>query len=314
MRRSSRTLRRVTTRARWPGSGRWPSTCRWCLGSATPSLESWSAAQRGDYRLVEMPRRVSALPLPDVAMVDLRTQRHGRRARGSISQPLYQAVQEALRDGGQVILLLNRRGYSTTIQCPACGYVVKCPHCDIALTHHRQGEQGGLPLLRVRRSPRRPVVRSAGSRTFATPGWARRSWRWRSSPAFPGVPCLRMDSDSMAKPGSHEEALDRFRSRGSADPAGHADDRQGTRFSQRDAGGRHQRRHVAALSRLSRGGTDVSAGDAGGWPHRARRRGGRVLVQTFSPDHPAIVAAQRHDYVMFADRNCRCGTSSAIRP
>ena len=65
------------------------------LGSATPSLESWFAAQRGEYRLVEMPRRVSALPLPDVATVDLRTQRHGRRAQGSISQPLYQAVQRS---------------------------------------------------------------------------------------------------------------------------------------------------------------------------------------------------------------------------
>ena len=94
------------------------------LGSATPSLESWYAAQRGDYRLVDMPRRVSSLPLPDVAIVDLRTQLQGRRSRGSISQPLYQAVQEALRDDGQVILLLNRRGYSTTIQCPACGHVV----------------------------------------------------------------------------------------------------------------------------------------------------------------------------------------------
>ena len=88
-----------------------------------------------------MPRRVSLLPLPDVSTVDLRTQAQGRRRRGAISQPLYQAIQEALRDGGQVILLLNRRGYSTTIQCPDCGHVVKCPDCDIALTHHREGEK-----------------------------------------------------------------------------------------------------------------------------------------------------------------------------
>ena len=119
------------------------------LGSATPSLESWSAALRGDYRLVDMPRRVSALPLPDVAIVDLRTQKSGLHRRGAISQPMYQAVKEALRDGGQVILLLNRRGYSTTIQCPGCGFVVKCPHCDIRLDPSSSGRESRLPLLRV---------------------------------------------------------------------------------------------------------------------------------------------------------------------
>ncbi len=111
------------------------------LGSATPSLETWYRAQQGEYRLVEMPRRVSYLPMPDVSTVDLRTQSRGRGRRGAISQPLYQAVQQALREDGQVILLLNRRGYSTTIQCPDCGHVVKCPNCDIALTHHREGER-----------------------------------------------------------------------------------------------------------------------------------------------------------------------------
>ena len=111
------------------------------LGSATPSLHSWHEAQQGNFQLLEMPRRVSYRPLPDVSTVDLRTQGQGRRRRGAITQPLYQAMREALLDDGQVILLLNRRGFSTTIQCPDCGHVVKCPDCDITLTHHREGEK-----------------------------------------------------------------------------------------------------------------------------------------------------------------------------
>ncbi len=108
------------------------------LGSATPSLESWQLAQSETYRLVELPRRVLDRPLPDVRTIDLRNEFERGASKGALSRPLRLAMQEALAGGGQVILLLNRRGFSTHLQCPACGEVVRCPHCDIALTHHWQ--------------------------------------------------------------------------------------------------------------------------------------------------------------------------------
>ena len=271
------------------------------LGSATPSLESWSAALRGDYRLVDMPRRVSALPLPDVAIVDLRTQKSGAHRGGSISQPMYQAVREALRDGGQVILLLNRRGYSTTIQCPGCGHVVKCPDCDIALTHHRQGEKAAchycdyvIPTPTCCPECRFEGIRYSGLGTQRLEG--------EVEARFPGMPCLRMDSDSMSKPGSHEEALERFRSGevrilvGTQMIAKGLDFPNVTLVGVINADTSLHFPDFRAAERTFQLVTQVAGRTGRG------ERGGRVVVQTYSPDHPAIVAAQRHDYVMFADQ------------
>src|SRR5262245_51789929 len=93
------------------------------------------------FTLIDMPRRVSNRPLPAVATIDLRTEFQSRASRGAASRSLRRAIDEAMRDGVQVILLLNRRGFSTHIQCPACGHVVRCPACDLALTHHRADDQ-----------------------------------------------------------------------------------------------------------------------------------------------------------------------------
>lgn len=101
------------------------------LGSATPSLESWHRAHHGSSTLMEMPRRVLDRPLPHVSIIDLRVEFQNHYSRGAISRPLHQAMTEAIRDDGQVILLLNRRGFSTHIQCPACGHVVRCQDCCV---------------------------------------------------------------------------------------------------------------------------------------------------------------------------------------
>ncbi len=121
------------------------------LGSATPSLESWQRAQSGAYTLVEMPRRVLGRPLPAVGTIDLRAQQaHGGMSRGAISRQLHAAVSAALDEGGQVILLLNRRGFATHIQCPACGHVVRCPRVRHRADPPPHGRNGPLPLLRLR--------------------------------------------------------------------------------------------------------------------------------------------------------------------
>jgi primosomal protein N' (replication factor Y) (superfamily II helicase) len=119
------------------------------LGSATPSLESWRNAKRGKFRLLELPDRVRGQPLPPVKVVDLRALR-GRAPReatgsssegsaGSVLSPaLVEAVRARLGRGEQSILLLNRRGYSSFVQCRACGEVQECPHCSVSLTFHRR--------------------------------------------------------------------------------------------------------------------------------------------------------------------------------
>ena len=271
------------------------------LGSATPSLESWQQARAGNYKLISMPRRVLDLPLPVVGTIDLRNEYKSRFSRGAISRPLHQAIAQALKDDGQVILLLNRRGFATHIQCPACGFVVKCPNCDLALTHHRQGERAVCHYCdyEIEAPPVCPECKFAGIRYG---GLGTQKLEAEVKARFADYTCLRMDSDTMTAPGSHEEALEKFR-RGevkillgtqmiakgldfpnvtlvgviNADTALHLPDFR--------AGERTFQLVTQVAGRTGRG-----------------TLGGRVLVQTFSPEHAAIQAAVRHDYATFADQ------------
>ena len=160
--------------------------CPLVLGTATPSLESWQRARAGEYQLVSLPRRVFDRPMPDVATIDLRLEFKDRRRRGAISRQLQLAMNTALADGGQVILLLNRRGYATHIQCPACGHALRCPDCTIALTHHVQDD---LTICHYcdYQAPRRRLVRNANSRASVIAGWARKNWRPRCGPVFRSI-------------------------------------------------------------------------------------------------------------------------------
>jgi primosomal protein N' (replication factor Y) len=271
------------------------------LGSATPSLESWQQARSGAYQLVELPRRIHDRPLPDVRVVDLRTEFRERRTRGAISRPLFQAMKETLREKGQIILLLNRRGFSTSIQCPHCGEVVRCPDCEIPLTHHRAGEQALCHYCdyQIDAPPRCPACGYDGIR-YAGLGTQRLEAEVRSR--FPESSCLRMDSDSMQKPGSHEQALGRFR-------AGEVDILLGTQMIAKgldfpnvtlvgvvNADTALHFPDFRAAERTFQLVTQVAGRSGRG------AQGGRVLVQTFSPDHPAILAAAEHHYTRFADQ------------
>jgi primosomal protein N' (replication factor Y) len=271
------------------------------LGSATPSLESWRRAQDGEYRLIEMPRRVYDRPMPDVLALDLRAEWDSRRTRGAISRQLQLAMEQALNDDGQVILLLNRRGFSTHIQCPSCGHVVRCRDCDIALTHHREAGQAICHYCDYQTpAPERcPECGFEGIR-YSGIGTERLEAEVRAR--FPGVPCLRMDSDTMQKSGSHESALARFR-------AGEVKILLGTQMIAKgldfpnvtlvgvvNADTALHLPDFRAAERTFQLVTQVAGRTGRG------DKGGRVLVQTFSPEHPAIQAALRHDYLAFAAR------------
>jgi len=268
------------------------------LGSATPSLETWYEAQQGRYILVQLPRRIQDRPLPPVSTIDLRTENSGKKAT-AISRPLYAAIRETLQEGGQIILLLNRRGYSTHIQCPACGYVVKCPHCDIALTHHRT-EQIALCHYCDYYEPTPaacPQCRFPGI-LYRGLGTQRLEVEVRSR--FPGISCVRMDTDSMQARGAHCRALEAFRTGqvrillGTQMIAKGLDFPNVTLVGVINADTALHLPDFRASERTFQLATQV-AGRTGRGP-----QGGRVLIQTFNPDHPVIQAAIRHDYPQFA--------------
>ena len=271
------------------------------LGSATPSLESWHDAATARSDRISLPGRVRNLPLPEVAIVDLRDEFRSKKSWGMISRPLARGIQETVAENGQVMLLLNRRGFATSIQCPACGFVLNCPNCDVALTHHRDGRKAVCHYCDyvVPEPSQCPECLFDGIR-FA--GFGTQKLEEEVQKKFPGVACLRMDSDTMRKPGSHEMALERFR-RGevqillgtqmiakgldfpnvmlvgviNADTALHFPD---FRAAERTFGLLTQ-----VAGRTGRG-----------------DRGGRVFVQTFTPDHNAIVLAAKHDFSAFAEQ------------
>jgi len=269
------------------------------LGSATPSLETWYRAQMGEYRLVTMPRRVFDRPLPSVGTIDLRLDEHARTSRGAISRLLHRAMHEALGEGGQVILLLNRRGFSTHIQCPACGHVVRCPNCEIALTHHRDQEMALCHYCdhQVPTPTACPECRFSGIR-FG--GYGTQRLEAEVKARFPDVPSQRMDTDSMQRAGSHERALAAFRSGqvrilfGTQMIAKGLDFPNVTLVGVVNADTALHFPDFRAAERTFHLVTQVAGRTGRG------EKGGRVLVQTFNPDHPAIAAAVRHDYAAFA--------------
>ncbi len=267
------------------------------LGSATPSLETWRNAELGRYVRLPMSHRVGSRPMPVVDLIDLR---HEKPPLGGLSEPLRQAMITALEDGGQVILLLNRRGFHTFVICPnpQCGQVLKCHACDVALTFHK-----GRQLLVCHtcdaeraRPPACPSCRAAQLH-YGGIGTERLEREVRT--AFPDHVTRRMDSDTMRTPGSHEQVLSAFR-------AGEVRILLGTQMIAKGLDfpdvtlvgvvnadtGLHMPDFRAA-ERTFQLVTQVAGRTGRG------ERIGRVLVQTYSPDHPAIQCALRHDYEGF---------------
>ena len=273
------------------------------LGSATPTLESWHRARQQQDVLLSMPERVSGLPLPPVVVVDIRNDPYIGRGL-SIGRALQQAIHRALDEGGQVILFLNLRGYAPTVWCRQCGTGVKCPDCDLTLTWHRDRQQAlchgcDYTISAPRQCPECgcPNIRYFGTGTQKLEEQVR--------DLFPQAPVLRMDSDSMRRPGSHDEALERFRSGkirillGTQMIAKGLDFPNVTLVGVVDADSMLQQPDMRAAERTFQLISQV-AGRTG-----RSRKGGRVIVQTTCPDDASIVHAARHDYVGFAGHELR---------
>ncbi|MEZ6129039.1 MAG: primosomal protein N' [Planctomycetaceae bacterium] len=268
------------------------------LGSATPTLESWLRATRRQDTLLSMPDRVAELPLPPVVIVD--TRNDPRISKGSsLSRELFTAIGQALKANGQVILFLNLRGYSPTVWCRSCGTGVKCPDCDITLTWHRDRAEAVCHSCDYSApAPETcPTCESAAIRYFGT---GTQKLEEEVSALFPQASVLRMDSDSMKKPGSHDAALERFRHGevnillGTQMIAKGLDFPNVTLVGVVDADSMLNQPDMRAAERTFQ----LIAQVAGRTGRSAR--GGRVLVQTTSPDDPAICYAAKHDFLGFA--------------
>jgi primosomal protein N' (replication factor Y) len=273
------------------------------LGSATPDVETFYHAQRGDYHLLSLPERVvptESSPLPQVEVVDLRTElKEGNRS--IFSRSLTQAVTRALASGGQVILFLNRRGGATFVQCRRCGFVLRCRRCEVTLTHHFAENA----LICHQCHYKTPVPRNCPrclSREIKFLGMGTQKLEQETSLAFPQARRLRWDSDATQRRDSHEKILSKFRTR-------QADILIGTQMVAKglDLPSVTLVGVVSADTSLNL--PDFRAGErtfqllsqvAG----RAGRGspGGEVIIQTFSPEHYAIQAAAKHDYATFYER------------
>ncbi len=273
------------------------------LGSATPSMESYSYATRGDFQLLNLPDRVTPADdgaLPMVHVVDMRHEL-SFEAGGLFSKKLSGAIALAVESKEQVILFLNRRGASTFVQCRKCGFVMRCRRCDISLTYHSVTDTLVCHLCNYRvRAPSAcprchdPRIKFLGSGT--------QKLEEETNRLFAPARVIRWDSDSTRGKGSHERILRTFLDH-------RADILVGTQMVAKgldiplvtvvgvvnaDSGlnlpdFRAAERAFQLLGQV--------AGRAGRGP-----KGGEVIMQTYNPDHFAIQAAARHDYLAFYEK------------
>jgi len=273
------------------------------LGSATPSLESYHNARHGKYTLLTLPERADGKKMPRVRVVDMRAALRSQRGVPIFSPQLREAILQRLERREQVILFLNRRGYASALQCSKCGYVAHCPHCSVAFTYHRAGqrllchicgESQDAPAACPNPRCGDPAIRYSGVGTQRVEEALLR--------AFPGARVQRMDSDILQRKDEYRRILAEFR-------AGRIDILVGTQMI---AKGLHfpnvtlvgivhadltlHQPDFRAAERTFQLLTQV-AGRAG--------RGdveGEVIVQSFTPYHPAIQYARRHDFEGFYEQ------------
>ncbi len=284
------------------------------MGSATPSLESWQNAERGKYARIALGGRVRNRPLPEVELVDMRREFQETGRDGLFSRSLVAQTQAALERGEQALILLNRRGYSFAVMCRACGEKLDCQNCAIALTHHKAsreepgeakaGQRLECHYCGYKRTVPAQCPKCASEHLYYL-GAGSQQGEERLQEIFPGARIGRMDRDTVRGRGDLERLLGRLH-------AGEINLLVGTQMIAKG----HDIHNVTlvgvvgcdhalsmpdfrAAERVFQLMTQVS-GRAG--------RGelpGRVVVQTFYPDHYAILAAASHDYKSFAERELK---------
>ncbi|MGI6114383.1 MAG: primosomal protein N', partial [Mahellales bacterium] len=269
------------------------------LGSATPAVETYYHARQGRYTLISIKKRVNNIKMPEVSLVDMREELlSGNKT--IFSRPLFHGIKDILDNGEQAMLFLNRRGFSTFVSCRACGFILKCPDCDIALTYHTDGTLKCHYCGYTRPSPRLcPECRRNYIKYF---GIGTQRVEQELKKYFPRCRILRMDVDTTAAKGAHGKILKAF-SQGRADILiGTQMIAKGLDFPNITLVGVISADTMLNLPdfRSSERTFQLITQVAG----RAGRgdKAGRVIVQTYQPEHFSLAASMHHDYNTFYDK------------
>lgn len=267
------------------------------MGSATPSMESYHAAQNGSYTLARLPNRINKRDMPEIELVNMcREATYGNS--GMFSAKLVAALDECLKAGNQAILFLNRRGYSSFVMCRKCGYVAKCEDCDVSLVYHREDDVLKCHYCN-RRYAKLDLCPSCKSPHIKQGFMGTERIVEQANAIFPSARIIRMDNDTTRTKDAHLRILGDFAS-------GNADILVGTQMVAKghdfpnvtlvgiiDADMSLHFSDYRAVERTFQLITQV-AGRAG-----RERKAGRVILQTYSPNHYVYRYAAAYDYEGF---------------
>ena len=272
------------------------------LGSATPSVESFYKAQKGEYILHKLSARAKGSSLPDVEVVDLRDELK-RGNKSIISVRLDELIRQRLERKEQIMLFINRRGYAGFVSCRSCGHVLKCPHCDVSLTYHNDGKVKCHYCGYEVENPK--ICPECGSKYIGKFGTGTQKIEEAVKKLYPKARVLRMDMDTTSGKDGHTEILSKFANR-------EADILVGTQMIVKG----HDFPYVTLVGVLA---ADLSlySGDytaaektfqlitqAAGRAGRGNAKG-CALIQTYNPEETSIIAASKQDYSMFYENEIR---------
>ena len=268
------------------------------LGSATPSIETYSMASVGRIGLVRLDERYGEIRMPDIELIDLREMYHKKRMRGHFSLELIDAINATLSEGQQVILFQNRRGYSLTLECRDCGFVAKCNRCDVSLTYHKH--IGALKChycgFLVYDSAK--VCRRCGSHAVHYSGFGTEQVETEAQELFPEARVGRLDFDTTRRRRSFEDIIRRFETQNLDIMVGTQMIAKGLDFSNVGL--------VAVLNadnllnftdfRVEENAFQMLVQISG---RAGRRQAGRVMIQTYSPDSELMKCVAANDFERF---------------
>ena len=289
------------------------SNCPVILGSATPSLETYYLARKNKIELVRLTKRIDEKELPKVKIVDMRMELATRKRLVMFSKILITGIERALAKKGQVMIFLNRRGFSTYINCKKCGHVLKCRRCDSALVYHYQTRNLICHYCNFKIPPPDicPRCKSSYMKYF---GIGTEKVESELARFFPRARIARMDTDSMRKRGSHAHVLGEFKKHNIDILVGTQMIAKGLDFPRVTLVGvvnadvmlnlpdfRASERTFNLLTQV--------AGRAG-----RGEAGGEVIVQTYAPEHYAIRAASKHDYEKFYQEEIKARKETLFPP
>lgn len=279
--------------AKWRGKY---NNCPVILGSATPRLEDMYQAVNGKYKLLKLTKRIGKALLPKISLVDMKSELQNKHP--IISRLLEEKIEERLQNKEQIMLLLNRRGYSTTVTCRACGFVYKCPHCDITLTFHKDSNSLRCHYCGYTKI-KNEVCPSCGGRSLNFMGLGTEKLELELQQMFPLARISRMDVDTTTKKGAYATLINDFANEKFDIMVGTQMISKGLDFPKVTLVGIINADTSLNIPDFRSG--EVTYELLSQVSGRAGRKtsNGEVVIQTFNPDNPYINFVKRNDYKAF---------------